>query len=574
MSSLFLNVVYLCFSYFVNVLQHHGPTHTADPLLQGELLALSEDSRRMIEDANGLRNFLLQSPAFDVVDDFLCLADDSQYQTPPKSYPDNNTSLPQTNVTVADGIVRNESVSRSKDSFDMDSVSSEGSWHSATKTTSSTAQLAEIPLKDMKRSVLCSDSKNSLSYIDQETEKPSELSEYSSSDYFRPESVPWYSGGGTSEYLHLDENDLPQTSDEPLQTVDYPREKVANMPESVPWYSGGTSDYSDLDESDLPQTSDEPPWEKVANPLEMVDDSPPTVDDHEDELSDDEIEFLKANRQFQPASTAANNAADDTDLKRTVPLQFLASVPSMSVTSLPTTPVASVPTTPIASASPQLIPPSPEAMYFASVPKQSVALIQSQSVISPPHQPPPQSNGAFSSHSVSSLATFSNYACVPTLPRQHQPMSNSNVYTGPFSLPPVSVIGHNYMTVPQVPPDFSYAQLNPVPASSPADKAYILELEEKMEDLKQIIMKEQDKFTQLQRESDARYNALQMESAKSLSISDERINSLLREYAKLKESDDAHIGSLFIQVEKLRQEIQVTEFVGKMKVKCFRLMYR
>ena len=537
MSALFLNVVYLCFSFFVDLLQKHGPTHTSDPMLQTELLALSEDSRRMIEDASGLQNLLLQSTEFTVVDDFLCLADDTQYQTPTKSYSDNNISLPQTNVTVADSIVRNEPVSRLKHSFDTDSVSSEGSfssWHSATKMMSSTAQLADIQLEDVQKSVLCSDSKNSLSYIDQETEKPSELSEYSSSDCFLPESVPWYSGGGTSEYSDLDENNLPQTFDEPLQTVNYP-------------------------------------LEKEANPLEMVDDSPPTVDDPEDELSDDEIEFLKRNREFLPAPTAANNAANDTDLKRTVPLQFLASVPTVSVASVPTMSVASVPTMSVASASTQSVPPHPEAMYIAaSVPKRSVVSIQSQSVVSHPHQPPlpPQSNASFSSHSVSSLATFSNYTSVPTLPQQHQPMSNSGVFTGPFSLPPASVIGHNYMTVPHVSPDFSYAQLSAVPVvTSAADKAYILELEEKMEDLKLIVMKEQDKFTQFQRESDARYNGLQMESAKSLSISDERINTLCREYAKLKESDDAHIGSLFIQVEKLREEIQVTEFVGKMKVK-------
>ncbi|KAI0208488.1 hypothetical protein LSAT2_006834 [Lamellibrachia satsuma] len=479
------------FSIFADLLHNHGPLHITDPTLHEELQVFPEQVHHLIEGAGGLRQFLLQSPEFSIVEDVVSLANtDTTSQEPVGTYLKNNFEPPLSagNVAHMERVLSNCSVSRLKQNYDTESVSSEGSFASLLSAPrTSTAQLAPIELDE--KSMIHCDSKDNMIYIDQKTlrgniENACGLSEYSP-PCFLEESAP-----------------------------------------PMPWYSGGTNEYSDLDDN-VPERLDDP---KRPHDPERFDD-PERVDDPEEELSPDEYEFLMRNRQFVPATNnTTTNGGCDTDLKQTVP-----------------------------------------------------------------------------SESVASLATFSDYERGPSLPRQQPPFHGDHNYNGQYPQP-VNIIGHNHVTstitdfpythqspvsvvpstmtdfpyahqspvpvvpstmtdfpythqspvsvVPSMMTDFPYAHQSPVPVVTAADKAYILELEEKQEELKVIIMQEQDKYMQFQHETDERINAMQMDSAKSLSISDERINSLCREYAQLKESSNAQIGSLFTAVENLKGEIQ------------------
>ena len=502
--------------------------HITDPTLQEDWQVFPEQVHHLIEGAGGLRQFLLQSPEFSIVEDVVSLANtDTTSQEPVGTYLKNNFEPPLSagNVAHMEGVLSNGSVSRLKQNYDTESVSSEGSFASLPNAPrTSTAQLAPIQLDE--KSMIHCDSKDNITYIDQKMlrgniEKASGLSEYS---------LPCF----------LEESAPP-----------------------MPWYSVGTSEYSDLDDN-VPERFDDP---KRPHDPERFDD-PERVDDPEEELSPDEYEFLMRNRQFVPATNnTTTNGGCDTDLKQTVPSESVASLATFSDYER-------------GPSLPRQQPPFHGNHNYNGQYPQPVNIIGHNHVTSTitdfsythqspvPVVPSTMTDFPYAHQSpvpvVPSTMTDFPYAHQSPVPVVPSTMTDfPYTHQSPVPVVPSTMTDFPYThqspvpVVPSTMTDFPYTHQSPVHVVTAADKAYILELEEKQEELKVIIMQEQDKYMQFQHETDERINAMQMDSAKSLSISDERINSLCREYAQLKESSNAQIGSLFTVVENLKGEIQV-----------------
>lgn len=63
----------LCFSYFAQILEEHGPLCASDPLMVGELENFPLEVRQKITAAGGLEAFLLESLRFAMTDDVMGL---------------------------------------------------------------------------------------------------------------------------------------------------------------------------------------------------------------------------------------------------------------------------------------------------------------------------------------------------------------------------------------------------------------------------------------------------------------------------------------------------------------------
>lgn len=64
----------LSLSYFVQILEEHGPLVPEDPLLVGQLDTFPPEAQTRIRESGGLQAFLLQCPSFLWVEGYICLA--------------------------------------------------------------------------------------------------------------------------------------------------------------------------------------------------------------------------------------------------------------------------------------------------------------------------------------------------------------------------------------------------------------------------------------------------------------------------------------------------------------------
>ena len=449
-----VDVVRCCFSVVVDIIRRRGPTHIVDVALQRELQTLPEGIRRMIERAGGLSKFLLESRELEVVDRVVCLTDLSV-----SMIPNLKTDFPslQNNAqaTVPDVGVRN-GVTSSKRSYDVESVSSEGSYFSSTSGTrvvSSTAQLAPIQLDR--------EPKNNTTYVAQETwrgetEKACGMTE-NPVECFAPDkpasSTMWYS----DDYDHGYDR-------ERLDDDGFDRERPEHDGYDRKMLDDGGYDRKMLDDDGYDrERPDHDGYDR-----KILDDP------EDDDLSPDEYEFLRRNREFVPSPEASRVTTDDE--------------------------------------------------------------CEDTDLVTRSGHP----------ESVASLATFSEYDRVT--PPSVQATYGLHDFLGQCQ----EVVGLNGDTDTTI-----NTQNGVAPVVSAADKTYILELEDRQEELKDIIIKERDDCARLQRETDERINTLQMDAAKSMSVSDEHINSLHRDYGRLKQASDATIANLFADVKNLKHEIQV-----------------
>ena len=371
----------------------------------------------MIEGAGGLSKFLVESPDLEVVDRIVCLNDFAVSKIPnlKTDFPSLRNSS-EAVVVVPESGVRNGSGLgsglSSRQGYDGESMSSDGSFFSSNcgpRVVSSTAQLAPIRLDR--------DPKNNTTYVAQETCR-----------------------GETEKACGMTES--------PMECF-VPDKPPAS---STMWYSGRTDEYDDgYDRERL----DDPEDDELSL----------------DELSPDEYEFLRRNREFVPSPEASRVTTDDE--------------------------------------------------------------CEDTDFMKPPSR----------LESVASLATFSEYERVT--PPSVQATCGLHDFSGQCQ----EVVGLNGDTT---------TESGVAPVVSAADKTYILELEDKQEELKDVIIKERDDYARLQRETDERVNTLQMESAKSMSVSDEHINSLHRDYGRLKQASDTTIANLRAEVDNLKHEIQVS----------------
>ena len=371
----------------------------------------------MIEGAGGLSKFLVESPDLEVVNRIVCLNDFAVSKIPnlKTDFPSLRNSS-EAVVVVPESGVRNGSGLgsglSSRQGYDGESVSSDGSFLSSNcgpRVVSSTAQLAPIRLDR--------DPKNNTTYVAQETCR-----------------------GETEKACGMTES--------PMECFVPDRPPAS----STMWYSGRTDEYDDgYDRERL----DDPEDDELSL----------------DELSPDEYEFLRRNREFVPSPEASRVTTDDE--------------------------------------------------------------CEDTDFMKPPSR----------LESVASLATFSEYERVT--PPSVQATCGLHDFSGQCQ----EVVGLNGDTT---------TENGVAPVVSAADKTYILELEDKQEELKDVIIKERDDYARLQRETDERVNTLQMESAKSMSVSDEHINSLHRDYGRLKQASDTTIANLRAEVDNMKHEIQVS----------------
>ncbi|NWY01580.1 TTC3 ligase, partial [Nothoprocta ornata] len=61
------------YDYFSQILEAHGPMEITDKLLVGEYEDFPEEARKIVEDAGGLKSFLLGSLRFVMVDNVIGL---------------------------------------------------------------------------------------------------------------------------------------------------------------------------------------------------------------------------------------------------------------------------------------------------------------------------------------------------------------------------------------------------------------------------------------------------------------------------------------------------------------------